>query len=204
MVNRNKLPMAMLEKKFETNQKKLDLFPVAGKRFSWTIPESTLAMMEANSGPVRWLSSGATAMLHPKIYAVVHWKTDDRLHHMAFGQQKTSPAAAVTIESTEREFKQYGKLVKRYPSFIEHKFYLKSDRSSCNSFYANQFRLFLHSIAYYVLLHTMQKQLFKGTEFENAGWIPKVMHHKRTAGDSLWNAKFAKDIALFQLPVPLT
>ncbi len=48
----------------------------------------------------------------------------------------------------------------------EHKLYLKSDRSSCQSFKANQFRLFLHSMAY-VLLHTMQKELFKGTEFAN-------------------------------------
>lgn len=49
----------------------------------------------------------------------------------------------------------------------EHKLYLKSDRSSCQSFKANQFRLFLHSMAY-VLLHTMQKELFRGTEFANA------------------------------------
>lgn len=49
----------------------------------------------------------------------------------------------------------------------EHKLYLKSDRSSCQSFKANQFRLFLHSMAY-VLLHTMQKELFKGTDFANA------------------------------------
>lgn len=49
----------------------------------------------------------------------------------------------------------------------EHKLYLKSDRSSCQSFKANQFRLFLHSMAY-VLLHTMQKELFRGTEFSNA------------------------------------
>ncbi|TAJ04850.1 IS1380 family transposase [Marinilabiliaceae bacterium JC017] len=49
----------------------------------------------------------------------------------------------------------------------EHKLYLKSDRSSCSQFKANQFRLFLHSIAY-ILMHTMQKELFKGTEFENA------------------------------------
>jgi len=139
------------------------------------------------------------------------------------GNQKLHGLAAPTIESAEREFKQYGKPVKRYHSFIyqagswetpqkvvvkvevspkgtniryvvtnllnirskelyekgycargamelrikEHKLYLKSDRSSCNSFYANQFRLFLHSIAY-VLLHTMQKQLFKGTEYANA------------------------------------
>jgi len=139
------------------------------------------------------------------------------------GNKKLHQMAAVTIESAEREFKQYGKPVKRYHSFMyqaggwetaqkvvvkvevssmgtniryivtnltnirakelyekgycargamelrikEHKLYLKSDRSSCNSFYANQFRLFLHSIAY-VLLHTMQKELFKGTEYANA------------------------------------
>lgn len=139
------------------------------------------------------------------------------------GNKKLHQLAAVTIESAEREFKQYGKPVKRYHSFMyqagswtapqkvvvkvevshmgtniryivtnltsirakelyekgycargamelrikEHKLYLKSDRSSCNSFYANQFRLFLHSAAY-ILLHTMQKQLFKGTEYANA------------------------------------
>ena len=139
------------------------------------------------------------------------------------GNKKLHGLAALTIESAEREFKQYGKPVKRYHSFMyqagswetpqkvvvkveitslgtniryvvtnlvnirakelyekgycargamelrikEHKLYLKSDRSSCNSFYANQFRLFLHSIAY-VLLHTMQKQLFKGTVYANA------------------------------------
>lgn len=141
------------------------------------------------------------------------------------GNKKLHGLAALTIESAEREFKQYGKPVKRYHSFMyqagswetpqkvvvkvevssigtniryivtnltkirakelyekgycargamelrikEHKLYLKSDRSSCNSFYANQFRLFLHSIAY-VLLHTMQKELFKGTEYANASF----------------------------------
>lgn len=139
------------------------------------------------------------------------------------GNRKLHELARVTIDSAKREFKQYGKPVKRYHSFMyqagswetaqkvvvkvelsamgtniryivtnllsirakelyekgycargamelrikEHKLYLKSDRSSCNSFYANQFRLFLHSIAY-VLLHTMQKELFKGTEYANA------------------------------------
>lgn len=49
----------------------------------------------------------------------------------------------------------------------DHKTYLKSDRSSCHRFEANQFRLFLHSMAY-VLLHTYKTQLLKGTEFANA------------------------------------
>lgn len=139
------------------------------------------------------------------------------------GNKKLHQLAAVTIESAEREFKQYGKPVKRYHCFMyqagswdtpqkvvvkvevstmgtniryivtnltnikskelyekgycargamelrikEHKLYLKSDRSSCSSFYANQFRLFLHSIAY-VLMHTLQKELFRGTEYANA------------------------------------
>jgi len=45
-----------------------------------------------------------------------------------------------------------------------HKRYLCSDRSSCNRFQANQLRLFLHSAAY-VLLHTLQKEVLKGTEY---------------------------------------
>ena len=49
----------------------------------------------------------------------------------------------------------------------EHKLYLKSDRSSCNSFQANQFRLFLHSAAY-VLIHTLQKEVLGNTEYANA------------------------------------
>lgn len=40
----------------------------------------------------------------------------------------------------------------------DHKTYLYSDRMSCNSFYANQFRLFLHSAAY-VLIHTLQEKM---------------------------------------------
>lgn len=139
------------------------------------------------------------------------------------GHRKLHEMAAVTIQSAEREFKQYGKYVKRYHSFLyqagswsqpqkvvvkvevsemgtniryivtnlvqfrakdlyekgycargtmelrikEHKLYLMSNRSSCHRFKANQFRLFLHSIAY-VLLHTFQKEVLRGTEFENA------------------------------------
>lgn len=46
----------------------------------------------------------------------------------------------------------------------EHKTYLLSDRMSCNSFLANQFRLFLHSAAY-VLIHTLQQEVLQGTQF---------------------------------------
>jgi hypothetical protein len=128
--------------------------------------------------------------------------------------------AEITIESAKREYKMYGKPVKRYHSFQykagtwtypecvvvkvevsskgtniryivsslsnvrakalyeqgycargaaelrikDHKTYLLSDRMSCNSFKANQFRLFLHSAAY-VLIHSLQQQVLNGTEF---------------------------------------
>jgi hypothetical protein len=49
----------------------------------------------------------------------------------------------------------------------DHKTYLLSDRMSCSSFKANQFRLFLHSAAY-VLIHTLQNEMLSGTEFCNA------------------------------------
>ena len=49
----------------------------------------------------------------------------------------------------------------------DHKLYLKSDRSSCTKFTANQFRLFLHSMAY-ILIHTLQKEVLAGSELANA------------------------------------
>lgn len=49
----------------------------------------------------------------------------------------------------------------------EHKNHLLSDRTSCTSFSANQFRLFLHSAAY-VLLHTFRRLHLRGTEWASA------------------------------------
>jgi hypothetical protein len=49
----------------------------------------------------------------------------------------------------------------------DHKLYLKSDRTSCHRFLANQFRLFLHSAAY-VLLHALKTNVLKATQWSNA------------------------------------
>lgn len=49
----------------------------------------------------------------------------------------------------------------------DHKTYLLSDRMSCNSFMANQFRLFMHSAAY-VLIHALQNEVLNGTQFCNS------------------------------------
>lgn len=139
------------------------------------------------------------------------------------GNKRLNELSHATVESAEREYKQYGKPVKRYHSFMykaesweveervivkvevnskgtniryiatdnmeyrtknlyevgycqrgamelrikEHKTYLKSDRTSCHKFEANQLRLFMHSVAY-VLMHTLQKEVLKGTEFVNS------------------------------------
>jgi len=49
----------------------------------------------------------------------------------------------------------------------EHKNHLLSDRTSCTSFSANQFRLFLHSAAY-VIYHTFRALHLKGTQWASA------------------------------------
>ena len=49
----------------------------------------------------------------------------------------------------------------------DHKLYLKSDRTSCHKFEANQFRLFLHSAAY-VLTHAFRAHALKHSEWANA------------------------------------
>jgi hypothetical protein len=49
----------------------------------------------------------------------------------------------------------------------DHKLYLKSDRTSCHRFEANQFRLLLHSAAY-VLLETLRREVLRGTQWAKA------------------------------------
>ncbi len=49
----------------------------------------------------------------------------------------------------------------------EHKCHLFSDRTSCSSFMTNQFRLFLHSIAY-VLMYALRETCLQNTQFAKA------------------------------------
>jgi hypothetical protein len=62
-----------------------------------------------------------------------------------------------------RFYRQRGDSENRIEEFKNH---LKADRTSCTSFLANQFRLFLHSIAF-ILCQTLQR-LLKGTVLERA------------------------------------
>ena len=49
----------------------------------------------------------------------------------------------------------------------DHKLYLKSDRTSCHRFEANQFRVLLHSAAY-VLLDTLRREVLRTTSWASA------------------------------------
>jgi hypothetical protein len=49
----------------------------------------------------------------------------------------------------------------------DHKLYLKSDRTSCHHFEANQLRLFLHSAAY-ILLETLRREVLRDTQWAAA------------------------------------
>ena len=58
----------------------------------------------------------------------------------------------------------------RMEGFIKnHKTYLHSDRTSCNRFEANQFRLFLHSAAY-LLLHALKDIGLRGSRWEKSNF----------------------------------
>lgn len=157
---------------------------------------------------------------------LMDWAHEQKSIHFITGLSGNSvlrKLAQITIESAEREYKQYGKPIKRYHTFDykaaswqyqqrvivkveansmgtniryvvtdlrqyktrhlyekgycarggmelrikDHKLYLRSDRMSCNSFLANQMRLFMHSAAY-ILIHTLQKEMLRGSEFCNA------------------------------------
>jgi hypothetical protein len=78
----------------------------------------------------------------------------------------------------------------------DHKTYLLSDRMSCSSFKANQFRLFLHSAAY-VLIHTLQNQVLVGTEFCKATMKTIQLKLIKIAA----RVKILKTKVLIELPV---
>jgi len=77
----------------------------------------------------------------------------------------------------------------------DHKTYLLSDRMSCSSFKANQFRLFLHSAAY-VLIHTLQNEVLRNTEFCKA--TMKTIQLKLIKVSS--RIKFLKTKVIIELP----
>lgn len=63
----------------------------------------------------------------------------------------------------------------------EHKLGLESDRSACQSAMANQFRLFLHSVAYQ-LMHAFREKILQGSELANASFAQIRIKLLKVAG----------------------
>lgn len=62
----------------------------------------------------------------------------------------------------------------------DHKLGTGSDRSSCISAEANQFRLFLHSAAY-IILHELREKVLKNTKLEKASFTKIILQLVKTA-----------------------
>jgi len=109
---------------------------------------------------------------HSFMYKAVSWNEHERVIVKVEVNGKGTNIRYIATNNTEFRAKgiyeigycQRGAMELRIK---EHKTYLKSDRTSCHKFEANQLRLFLHSAAY-VLMHTMQKEILKCTKYANS------------------------------------
>ncbi len=109
---------------------------------------------------------------HSFMYKADSWEEQERVIVKVEANSKGTNIRYIATDNTEYRAKgmyevgycQRGAMELRIK---EHKTYLKSDRTSCHKFEANQLRLFMHSVAY-VLMHTLQKEVLKGTEYVNS------------------------------------
>ena len=63
----------------------------------------------------------------------------------------------------------------------EHKLGLESDRSACQSAMANQFRLFVHSLAYQIM-HAFREKILQGSELSHASFLQIRIKLLKVAG----------------------
>ena len=106
-------------------------------------------------------------------YQAGTWRQSRRIIYKAEVTQEEPNPRFVATSIRNRSAKFIYKLYcdrGRMEGFIkEHKNYLKSDRTSCTKFEANQFRVFLHSAAY-VIIHTLREKALRRTELANASF----------------------------------
>ncbi len=118
------------------------------------------------------LGNKTVKLYHTFYYKAESWEKEQRIvAKVEFGEDGSNIRYIVSDMNKCRAKQLYEEIYcarGQMELFIkEHKTYLKSDRSSCEKFEANQFRLFLHSAAY-VLLHALQNSALKNTEFANS------------------------------------
>jgi len=119
-----------------------------------------------------WLENQPVKRFGEFNYQANSWSVPQRVIVKAEHNEKGANTRFVVtnLEHENRKFIYHGIYTDRGRMELmikEHKTHLLSDRTSCCRFEANQFRLFLHSIAY-VLLHAFREKYLKKTQFANA------------------------------------
>ena len=105
-------------------------------------------------------------------YQANSWTRDERIIYKAEHNDKGSNIRAIVtnLENNNRRMIYDTIYCGRGAMELmikEHKNHLRSDKTSCPSFPANQFRLFIHSMAY-VLLHAFREICLSNTQFAKA------------------------------------
>ena len=136
------------------------------KRLGAPLMDKAEALAEKTEKPVRLFSHFD--------YKAGSWRRERRVIHKAeITQGKPNPRFVVTNIGNRTDSFLYEKLYcarGRMEGFIkDHKTFLHSDRTSCHRFGANQFRLFLHSLAY-VLLHEIKHRGMRGTQWAKSNF----------------------------------
>ena len=132
-----------------------------------------LVQPKVNDAKALYAKTGEKVKLYTEFeYQAASWKHPQRVvAKVEYGEKGSNVRFIVSDFATCARKYLYKKIYcargKMELYIKDHKVHLKSDRSSCNSFEANQMRLFLHSAAY-VLIHTLQKEVLRGTEFANS------------------------------------
>jgi hypothetical protein len=106
------------------------------------------------------------------LYKAGSWEQDSRVvvkaEHNALGPNLRFVATNLECRSRRIVYEMiYSDRGRMELMIKDHKTHLLSDRTSCHRFEANQFRLFLHSLAY-VLLHALRRRHLQGTTWARA------------------------------------
>jgi hypothetical protein len=149
-----------------------------------------------------------TAILRAGAYEAGSWERERRVIYKAEAmEQGTNTRFVVTSRSDEPE-DLYDWYIRRGESenwIKDFKLHLKADRLSCHRFIANQFRLLLHAMAYWLLDALRKKLVVAGTErmqldtlrlvlSKIGGWVRELLTRVKLhlasshPGQRLWQA----------------
>jgi len=134
--------------------------------------EKRAASRQKKAGELYYLENNPVKLFGEFMYQAGSWRQARRVIFKAEHNEKGSNLRFIVTNLENQNIPMvYSKIYcgrGEMELFIkEHKNHLFSGRTSCSSFIANQFRLFLHSIAY-VLLHALREKCLQKTPFAKA------------------------------------